>query len=41
MMLTRVAPVTYRAGELGSPVAPISQVTTSYVVPPNREAPAA
>jgi hypothetical protein len=41
MMLTTVAAVTYQAGELGSPVAPMSQVTMSWVVPPNREVPAA
>lgn len=40
-MLTRVVTTTYQAGALGSPVAPISQVTTSCVVPPNREAPTA
>ena len=41
MMLTRVAAVTYQAGEMGSPVAPMSQVTTNCVVPPNSEVPAA
>ena len=38
MMLVRV---TYQAGEVGSPVASISQVTMNCVVPPNAETPTA
>ena len=41
MMLTRVAAVTYQAGELGSPVAPMSQVTTRCVVPRTEKYPPA